>query len=166
MFSFGTGTISGTKRSKGAMSRSSIQTMSTESTRGSSYRSGSTAATSLLGAEEEGMVGKNPKKLVMRGKSPGAGSGTESEPRRSIDTGKEPSTDADDEEEEVEEILQTKETRIINESERDLAMRLEIAKRNSMSLQAVGSDSASFLLREPPFSETIYEGVFFSAGVL
>ncbi|KAG8777439.1 hypothetical protein FRC16_004157, partial [Serendipita sp. 398] len=76
VFSFGAGnseTISGTKKSRGAMSRNSTQTMSTaltESTNRFSYRSYSTAATSLL-LEEDSLSIRSARKLTKRGKSPG-----------------------------------------------------------------------------------------------
>lgn len=45
-----------------------------------------------------------------------------------------------------------------DESERELAMRLELAKQNGLSQQAIIAETSSFMLRDPPFAETIYEG--------
>jgi protein ECT2 len=162
VFSFGVnGTVSGTKRSKGGMSRSSTQTMSTaltESTNRFSYRSNSTAATSLMTTEDESMHGKSPRKLLKRGKSPGPSS--DGEPRKSTESLARP--EVQEEEEEVEDILNDEpQQSVFGESERDLARQLELAKQNSLSLQGTGLETASFMLRDPPFADTIYEGKYF-----
>ena len=96
---------------------------------------------------------KSPRKLVKRGKSPGPGEtekvdpgspANQSESRRSIDAvGPAP-------------VIPQK----MDKSERDLALRLELARQNglSQSQQATIADTTSFMPRDPPFAEIIYEG--------
>jgi hypothetical protein len=131
-----------------------MSTALTESTNRFSYRSNSTAATSLMMTEDESMHGKSPRKLLRRGKSPGPGS--DGEPRKSTESQTRPEVQ---EEEEVEGILNDgPQHGVFGESERDLARQLELAKKNSLSLQGTGLETASFMLRDPPFADTIYEG--------
>ncbi|PVF99989.1 hypothetical protein CPB86DRAFT_702137 [Serendipita vermifera] len=141
LFSFGasmSGTLSGTGKSRGVMSRTSTQTMSTaltESTNRFSYRSTSTAATSFLG--DDSMMGKSSLKLS-KGKAAGLAAAAE------LENSESPQDD-------------TRRAASFDNSERDLSMRLELAKRNGLSHRATRSEDVSFLLRDPPFAETIYE---------
>ncbi|CCA70680.1 hypothetical protein PIIN_04614 [Serendipita indica DSM 11827] len=137
-FSFGasmSGTISGTRRSKGVMSRSSTQTMSTaltESTNRFSYRSNSTVATSL--ADEDSVSLKSPVRLLRQGKSPG-----------SVHEGERlPST--------PEPIARSSLDQVFTAE--DLAASSDVVT-NGAPYQPL--DSFSFTTREPPFADTIYE---------
>jgi protein ECT2 len=150
------GTLSGTGKSRGVMSRTSTQTMSTaltESTNRFSYRSTSTAATSLL--EDDSMLGKSPRKLT-KGKLTGLALETEMENvSGDLSSVLTPSKSTDQAELSQDE---TRRASSFDNSERDLAMRLELAKRNGLSHRHTRSEDVSFLLRDPPFAETIYEG--------
>ncbi|KIM25909.1 hypothetical protein M408DRAFT_330906 [Serendipita vermifera MAFF 305830] len=153
VFSFGasvSGTIGTTKRSRGAMSRASAQTVSTaftESTNRFSYRSNSTAATSFLGDESMSSL-KSPRKLVKRGKSPAPGDTEEPSPDDSIDHS---------EAKRSLEIPGPPTPAKTDRFERDQDTRLELAKQNGLIQHALFSDTSSFMLRDPPFAETIYE---------
>lgn len=112
------------------------------------------------------------KKLIKRGKSPG-GSGSEPEPSPhrlhsrlsqstsnlpdarerslSVERGKSPASDWEEEE-----TFDLRASRALDESERDLAARLELARRNSQNQREAGFVRTPI---EPPLEETIYEGV-------
>lgn len=113
------------------------------------------------------------KKLLKRGKSPG-GSGSEREPSPprlhsrlsqstsnlpdarerslSVERGKSPASDWEEEE-----TFDLRASRALDESERDLAARLELARRNSQNQREAGYTRTPI---EPPLEETIYEGVY------
>jgi hypothetical protein len=97
---------------------------------------------------------KSPRKLVKRGKSPGHGESEGSRPSSPVNGSERRGRNV--------EVIEPGPSvpQKLDKSERDLALRLELAKQNSLSQQAVIADTASFMLRDPPFAETIYEGKF------
>lgn len=149
-FGFGasaSGTVSATKRSKGGVSRSSTQTGSTESTNRFSHRSNSTAGTSL--SESDDMTSlKVPRKLLKRSRSPGRISESEHESTSSLSLTTRPYKS--------ENGHSSSSIDKLDDAEKDLIKRLEVAKQNSISHSSDGGHS--FMLRDPPFAETIYEG--------
>ncbi|RDB22757.1 hypothetical protein Hypma_010026 [Hypsizygus marmoreus] len=168
------GSINGHKRSKSTTSRSSMYTQTTTTGDGSltkfSHRSNSTAtaATSIMDDDSSFFASKSSrsKKLLKRGKSPGGStSDNERSPSRlvrsfTLSRSRSPSrerdtdySDVDDDEDEDDETILAK-TRELDASERDLAMQLELARRNSRNQH--GKDVPSLPL-DIPVEATIYE---------
>ncbi|KAG6854872.1 hypothetical protein C0991_012062 [Blastosporella zonata] len=162
------GSISGHRRTKSTTSRSSMytQTASTgdSSSTKFSQRSNSTAATSVMDEDASflGSRSSRGKKILKRGKSPGgstsdserspghhlAGSVSSTRPRS---TSREPDSDSDREEDDDAFFTNSRE---LDESERDLALQLELARRNSKNQH---TKEMPALPLEPPVEATIYE---------
>jgi hypothetical protein len=164
------GSINGHKRSKSSISRSSATTQTTETGESSitkfSHRSNSTAtaATSVSAMDDDTFFASKsvPKsrKLLKRAKSP-IGSGSEASPgrrskpnSRSNSRSRSPSRErglpnSDDEDDEGRTLQQ------MDQSEWDLAMRLELARRNSQNQHGPQVQATSM---ETPVEATIYEG--------
>ncbi|KAG6833910.1 hypothetical protein H0H87_007921 [Tephrocybe sp. NHM501043] len=163
------GSISGHKRTKSATSRSSMYTQTTSTGDSSltkfSSRSNSTAATSLMDDDASffGSRSSRGKRLLKKGKSPG-GSTSDSErspsyrlggtvsSTRSRSLSREPESDSDQEEDDVTFFINS---RVLDESERDLALQLELARQNSKNQH---TKEMPPLPLDPPVEATIYEG--------
>ncbi|KAG8908171.1 hypothetical protein FRB99_008714 [Tulasnella sp. 403] len=161
---FGIGSITGShRRTKSGVARSSTVTTTTASD-GSlkfSHRSNSTAGTSFVSVgldEDEPPKQEGPRKLVKRGRSPGGISGPESgsemedgrrwgplgrksSRRRKSEPSLEPPPTSNDPQSDEEMVGPDDATELIgrvmmDDSEWDLSMRLELARRNSRSQEA------------------------------
>ncbi|KAF9464393.1 hypothetical protein BDZ94DRAFT_1161981 [Collybia nuda] len=164
------GSINGHKRTKSTTSRASMYTQSTSTGDGSlmkfSHRSNSTAATTVSTMDDDSSFfssrSSRSKKLLKRGKSPG-GSTSDSDRSpsrlaqsfsfsRSRSPSRERETDYSDTENDDSTMLD--ETKDVDSSERDLAMQLELARRNSKNQH--GKQMPSLPI-EAPVEATIYE---------
>ena len=143
-------------RTKSSASRSSTHTQTTTTADGSlakfSYRSGSTntAATSLMSGDEESSANKSftsHRKLVKRGRSPGSGRSSPQPVSRSSS-----GEHRDDDDDEVDKQL-------LDRSDPDLSMRLELARRNSQSQHG---KYVHVPMMETTVEDTIYEGMISS----
>lgn len=180
---FTSGTMSGHRRTKSAVSRSStVRTDSTATTTtmgassGNFSRSNSTAATSMTSIYEEGSVskrGSKSRKLSKRNRSQSPGAslvdeddasegeiGNESFSRRrarSLSVSRPPGSNIEysDHEEEDLSLIDLQNRERVSESEMDLSMRLELARRNSQNQQ---EQTGSRKIIDMPVEETIYEG--------
>lgn len=175
------GSINGHKRSKTSRSRSSTVTQTTTtdgsfakfSSRSRSNSIATTAATtvddesSFWGSGKSSSSGSRSRarKLVKRGKSPGAGgSGSDRDPdrvspRRSGSDERASSWERELEYSDVEDtdgVLHREMMRDLDESDMDLSMRLELARRNSQSQH--GRQQVAPAVLEKPVEDTIYEG--------
>lgn len=164
------GSINGHKRTKSTTSRGSMYTQSTSTGDGSltkfSHRSNSTAATSVMDDDSSFFSSRSSrsKKLLKRGKSPGGStSDSDRSPSRlaqsfSFSRSRSPSrerhTDYSDVEEDDDGTVLAK-TKELDSSEWDLAMQLELARRNSKNQH--GKQVPSLPI-EAPVEATIYEG--------
>ncbi|KAF8076555.1 hypothetical protein FPV67DRAFT_1618362 [Lyophyllum atratum] len=163
------GSINGHKRTKSTTSRSSMYTQTTTTGDGSltkfSSRSNSTAATSIMDDDTSFFSSRSSrsKKLTKRGKSPnGWVSDSDKSPTRrlaeslSFSRSRSPSRERDGGGSDVEEVDSTMfaKTRDLDESDRDLALQLELARRNSKNQH--GKEIPSLPL-EGPVEATIYE---------
>lgn len=166
------GSINGHKRTKSTTSRGSMYTQSTSTGDGSltkfSHRSNSTAATSVSMMDDDSSFfssrSSRSKKLLKRGKSPGGStSDSDRSPSRlaqsfSFSRSRSPSrerhTDYSDVEEDDDGTVLAK-TKELDSSEWDLAMQLELARRNSKNQH--GKQMPSLPI-EAPIEATIYEG--------
>jgi protein ECT2 len=164
------GSINGHKRSKSAVSRSSANTQTTTTGEGSltkfSRRSNSTTtvATSVSAVEEDSFFASKPisrsRKLLKRAKSPAGDvspSRSSSKPgSRSNSRSRSPSQErvlcSEDEDEDP--PLQQ-----MDQSEWDLAMRLELARQNSQNQHGRQVHAGPM---EMPSEATIYEGTYTS----
>ena len=155
---FGT-SIGSHRRTKSSASRSSTYTQTTTTADGSlakfSYRSGSTntAATSLVSGDDDSFSANNSstsrKKLVKRGHSPGSG---RSSPQAALSVSRSSSHeqhDCGDDEDRVDDQV------ILDRSDPDLTMRLELARRNSQSQHGKYVPTP---IMEKTVEDTIYEG--------
>ncbi|KAH7931234.1 hypothetical protein BV22DRAFT_1115616 [Leucogyrophana mollusca] len=153
------GSINNHRRTKSSTSRSSMYTQTTTTADGSlakfSHRSNSTAtaATSLASNDDDSFFANRSsssrRKLVKRGRSPG--SGRSSPESRSNSVSRSPSKERmsySEAEEEPDVVLR------LDQSDRDLSMRLELARRNSQNQHGKQIPTPSF---ERPVEETIYE---------
>lgn len=154
---FGT-SVGSHRRTKSSASRSSTYTQTTTTGDGSlakfSHRSGSThtAATSLISGDEESANRPSTrKKLIRGGRSPGSGQSSPQPVSRSSSYER---FGGEDEEERVDEQM------ILDRSDPDLTMRLELARRNSQSQHAKYVPTAT---TERAVEDTIYEGMFSSS---
>ncbi|KAH7887610.1 hypothetical protein F5I97DRAFT_1861578 [Phlebopus sp. FC_14] len=143
-------------RSKSSASRSSVHTQTTSTADGSlakfSYRSNSTAATSLASGDDDSFSvnrsSSSRRKLVKRGRSPGGGRTTpdfvsDSTPRSaSRDRLKTESG-----------VQRTNGEFRLDPSDHDLTLRLELARRNSQNQHGKVIQSS----HEKPIEDTIYE---------
>ncbi|KAF8557012.1 hypothetical protein OG21DRAFT_1596146 [Imleria badia] len=149
------GTSSGShRRTKSSASRSSTYTQTTTTADGSlakfSYRSGSTntAATSLISGDDSSSANKSSsshKKLVKRGRSPGSGRSSPQQISRSSSS--EQHDDGDDED-------RVDNPMILDRSDPDLTMRLELARQNSQSQHGKYIPTPTM---EKTVEDTIYE---------
>lgn len=154
---FGT-SVGGHRRTKSSASRSSTYTQTTTTADGSlakfSYRSGSTntAATSLISGDDD-KSSTSRKMLFKRGRSPGSGRSSP-QPLSSISRSSsyEQFDDGYDED-------KTDEHVILDRSDPDLTMRLELARRNSQSQHGKYIPPATM---EKTVESTIYEGMLTS----
>ncbi|KAG6911239.1 hypothetical protein DXG01_003106 [Tephrocybe rancida] len=166
------GSISGHKRTKSTTSRSSMYTQTTSTGDSSltkfSQRSASTAATSVMDEDASffGSRSSRGKNLFKRGKSPGGStSDSERSPSRhlagSVSSSRSGSTsrglDSDDSDQEGDDGDFFINSRELDESERDLALQLELARRNSKNQH---TKEMPALPLEAPVEATIYEGNF------
>ncbi|KAF5388006.1 hypothetical protein D9615_000543 [Tricholomella constricta] len=160
------GSINGHRRTKSTTSRSSMYTQTTTTGDGSltkfSNRSNSTAATSIMDDDSSffGSRTSRSKKLSKRGKSPGGWiSDSDKSPSRrltrplSFSRSRSPSRERDSDMEGDDSTLFAK-TKELDDSERDLALQLELARRNSKNQH--GKEIPSLPLEEP-VEATIYE---------
>ncbi|KAH0839928.1 hypothetical protein J3R83DRAFT_882 [Lanmaoa asiatica] len=150
------------RRTKSSASRSSTYTQTTTTAEGSlakfSYRSGSTntAATSLLSGDDDSLAHNSStsrKKLVKRGHSPGSG---RSSPQAVLSVSRSSSReqpDGGDDEDRIDEQV------ILDRSDPDLTMRLELARRNSQSQHGKYIPTPTM---EKTVEDTIYEGILSS----
>lgn len=159
------GSVNGSKRSKSSVSKSSTVTQTTTTGDGSlmkfSIRSNSTitVATSMSTMDDESLFSngvsrsrsKTRKLLKRKSKSPG---GSGSDPERSNPGSRSTSQDRYSEPEEDDRTISQR-VRDMDESDMDLSMRLELARKNSQSQHGRVVDS---LVMEEPIEETIYEG--------
>lgn len=179
----GDGSLSGHRRSKSAVSRSSTlrtettgTTTTAESSTRFSHRTNSTAATSVSSFDDGSMGKKTSRKLVKRNRSRSPATtlageseyASESEPgnesltrRRarsmsSVPT-REDSIEYSDHEDADTTMLDIRERGRVTESEMDLSMRLELARRNSQQ----HGKTASRENLEFPVEEVIYEGIVY-----
>ncbi|KAH7914399.1 hypothetical protein BJ138DRAFT_1143943 [Hygrophoropsis aurantiaca] len=154
------GSISTHRRTKSSASRSSMYTQTTTTADGSltkfSHRSNSTAtaATSIASNDDESLFPNRSsgsrRKLIKRGRSPG--SGRSSPESRSNPISRSPSKERISSCSEVEEDLNT--VLRPDQSDRDLSMRLDLARRNSQNQHGKQLPAPSL---EKPIEETIYE---------
>ncbi|KAF8842701.1 hypothetical protein BDN67DRAFT_898801 [Paxillus ammoniavirescens] len=149
--------INSHRRSKSSASRSSTYTQTTTTADGSlakfSYRSGSTAtaATSLASGDDDSVnrSASSRRKLVKRGRSPGSG---RSSPQP---TSAPASRSASHDKSEVRGDVYGADTETrLDQSDPDLAMRLELARRNSQNQHGKYHPTSSI---EKPAEDTIYE---------
>ncbi|KAG6903484.1 hypothetical protein C0995_005507 [Termitomyces sp. Mi166 len=162
------GSISGHKRTKSTTSRSSMYTQTTstgDSLTKFSHRSNSTAATSVMDDDASffGSRSSRGKKLLKRGKSPG-GSTSDSEKSpscslagsvsssRSRSASRERNSYHSDHEDDDDAFFMN--SRELDASERDLALQLELARRNSKNQHTKEVPS---LPLDEPVEPTIYE---------
>ncbi|EGN93023.1 hypothetical protein SERLA73DRAFT_98341 [Serpula lacrymans var. lacrymans S7.3] len=158
------GSVNHHRRTKSTTSRSSTYTQTTTTADGSlakfSHRSNSTAtaATSMLSMDDESYVGSRSstrRKLVKRGRSPSSDPERRSSGHESNPSSRSPSrerTTLYNNTEENNSMLQKNEH--LDPSDRDLSMRLELARKNSQNQH--GKDLVPMSL-EQPVEETIYE---------
>lgn len=164
------GSISGHKRTKSTTSRSSMYTQTTstgDSLTKFSHRSTSTAATSVMDDDASflGSRSSRGKKLLKRGKSPG-GSTSDSEKSpscllaRPVSSSRSRSTSRERDnyrsENEDEDDVFFINSRELDDSERDLALQLELARRNSKNQH---TKEVPPLPLDEPIEPTIYEGL-------
>ncbi|KAG6880357.1 hypothetical protein C0992_007768 [Termitomyces sp. T32_za158] len=166
------GSISGHKRTKSTTSRSSMYTQTTstgDSLTKFSHRSTSTAATSVMDDDASflGSRSSKGKKLLKRGKSPG-GSTSDSEKSpscrlagpasssRSRSTSRELDDCHSENDEDDEDDVFFINSRELDDSERDLALQLELARRNSKNQH---TKEVPPLPLDEPTEPTIYEGL-------
>uniref|UniRef100_A0A0W0EZG9 DH domain-containing protein n=1 Tax=Moniliophthora roreri TaxID=221103 RepID=A0A0W0EZG9_MONRR len=163
MGDFFTGSINSHRRTKSTTSRSSTYTSTADSSFKFSHRSNSTAATTVSGHDDESF-GSSPsrssKKRKQRGRSPEAsdkeGTFVSSLSRsfsRSRSASCDRASDWTDTEGEDEFTFEEKE---LNTSDRDLALQLELARRNSKNQ----NDRQYPTYSQPPEDAPIYEGRF------
>ncbi|KAG6831397.1 hypothetical protein H0H92_010999 [Tricholoma furcatifolium] len=161
------GSISGHKRTKSTTSRSSMYTQTTstgDSLTKFSQRSASTAATSIMDDDTSffGSRSSRGKKLLKKGKSPGGStSDSEKSPRRrmagSVSSRSRSASrgrDSDDSDVEENDSSFFADSRELDDSERNLAMQLELARRNSKNQD---TKEVPELPLEAPVEPTIYE---------
>lgn len=164
------GSINGHKRTKSTTSRSSMYTQTTSTGDGSltrfSHRSNSTAtaATSIMDDDSSFFGSRSSRSKKLSRKSPG-GSTSDSErasPTRrlarsfSFSRSRSPSRERDYSGTEDDDSTILAKPKDLDASERDLAMQLELARRNSKNQQ--GKEIPSLPL-EVPVEPTIYEGM-------
>ncbi|KAG6869324.1 hypothetical protein C0993_000077 [Termitomyces sp. T159_Od127] len=166
------GSISGHKRTKSTTSRSSMYTQTTstgDSLTKFSHRSTSTAATSVMDDDASflGSRSSRGKKLLKRGKSPG-GSTSDSEKSPScrlagpVSSSRSRSTSRErddyhsenEDEDEDEDAVFFINSRELDDSERDLALQLELARRNSKNQH---TKEVPPLPLDEPIEPTIFE---------
>ncbi|KAG5716704.1 Rho guanine nucleotide exchange factor gef2 [Termitomyces sp. T112] len=163
------GSISGHKRTKSTTSRSSMYTQTTstgDSLTKFSHRSASTAATSVMDDDASFFESRSSrgKKLLKRGKSPG-GSTSDSEKSPSCHLAEPVSScrsrspsrkrdkyDSADEDDDDDAFFTN--ARELDDSERDLALQLELARRNSKNQH---TKEMPPLPLDEPIEPTIYE---------
>ncbi len=171
------------RRSRTTVSRASVYTQSTSTNDSnlslfSRTNSMLTAATTVSLMEDETNMSASSgsrnsktrarsvsKKLIKRGKSPGSGSEREASPRRSSSRlsqsapnsgrSRSPSVDGDYSDYEEDGVAAFRDARHMDESERDLVARLELARKNSQNQTETAFPSMAM---ENPIEDTIYEG--------
>lgn len=169
------GSVNSHRRAKSTISRSSMYTQSTQTTADSlrfSARSASTAGTSLASEDGESIVEKpsrrtrNVLRRQSRSKSPGdtMSEPESSTPRRPTQShGRSQSFSGEDSlfDDEMADPghLYRREEEEMDQSERDLTQRLELARRNSRNQH--GEPPLSATSWEKPIEDTIYEGLCF-----
>ena len=180
---FFSGSINGSRRSKSSVSKSSTTTMTGDGSlmKFSSRNSTTTAATSMLSTDEDAFFGSGGsggkssstrsrsrsvtrKLLKKRSQSPGAfNSDSEGLSSRRHASRSNPGSRATSEERELEysdmdDVNSMPPSRAMDESDMDLSMRLELARRNSESQHGKLPSPPV----EPNVEETIYEGSLLS----